>query len=290
MCPKSTCGAVMPSRRSTSRMPRRPPRRSAAPERSRSTGPEPERVERGDRGDVAGAQRRRADRMARPPLARHRDPGARGRARAGADRRVVGALRELVQERVDRRERGLVVVGPRALLGQPHDPARHRAGGEPLERRHGRVQVDVVAVDARRRRRAARRRDRRAAAAPARRARSMRCASGPAAAGSIGAERPRKPDGPRSAAARRSSPRPARGRGCRPASAARPRARARRPPRRGTAPRARRRRGAAPRAARARRRARRGGRRRPAPRSAARAARRAAAGPCRSRRRGGGRR
>ena len=136
-----------PSRRSTSRIPRSPPRRSDAPDRSRSTGPSPSALMRRDRGDVAGAERGGAQRVARAPLARQRDPGARRRAGAGADRRVVGALRELVQERVDRRERRLVVVGPRAVLRQPHDPARHRAGGEPLERRHRRVQVDVVAVD-----------------------------------------------------------------------------------------------------------------------------------------------
>ena len=80
--PKSTCGAVMPSRRSTSRIPRRPPRRSARARQVAVDRPEPERVERGDRADVAGAERRGADRMARPPVARQRDPGARGRARA----------------------------------------------------------------------------------------------------------------------------------------------------------------------------------------------------------------
>ena len=109
--------------------------------------PEPERVERARpprRSRVPSAAARSGWRAA--PLARERDPRARRRAGAGADRGVVGALRELVQERVDRRERRLVVVGPRALLRQPHDPARHRAGGEPLERRHRRVQVDVVAV------------------------------------------------------------------------------------------------------------------------------------------------
>ncbi len=47
---------------------------------------------------------------------------------------------------VDRREHRLVGVGPR-VLGEVHDPARHRARGEPLERRHRRVQVGVVAVD-----------------------------------------------------------------------------------------------------------------------------------------------
>ena len=41
MCPNSTCGAAISSRRSTSRIPRSPPRRSAAPDRSRSTGPSP---------------------------------------------------------------------------------------------------------------------------------------------------------------------------------------------------------------------------------------------------------
>ena len=110
-------------------------------------GPEPEPVDHRDGGDVAGAERRRAQRMARPALPRHRDPGARRGARPGADRGVGGALRELVQERVEGRERRLVVVGPRPRLGQPHDPAGHRPGGEPLERRRRRVQVEVVAVD-----------------------------------------------------------------------------------------------------------------------------------------------
>ena len=133
--------------------------------------------------------------MARAPAARHRDPRARGRARARRHRRVVGALRELVQPRVERRERGLVVVRPRAATpaaGRPSAPSRPRRAARTSApssagRRSGR--------GARRRRRAATRPGRRASCAPGAARSASRSASGPAAAGSTGSLRPRKPDG-----------------------------------------------------------------------------------------------
>ena len=85
--------------------------------------------------------------MRAPPLPRQRHPGARGGARAAGHRPVLRALDERVHPRVERRERGLVGVGGGVVLGQVHDPARHRAGGEALEGRHRRVDVGVVAVD-----------------------------------------------------------------------------------------------------------------------------------------------
>ena len=85
--------------------------------------------------------------MGAPPLPRQRHPGARGRARAARHRPVLRALDERVHPRVERRERGLVGVGGGVVLGQVHDPARHRPGRQALEGRHGRVEVGVVAVD-----------------------------------------------------------------------------------------------------------------------------------------------
>ena len=109
--------------------------------------PEPGGVERRDRRRVARAERGGAQRALAPALPRQRHPGARRRARAAGHRPVLRALDERVHPRVDRRERGLVVVGGRVVLGQVDDPARHRAGREALEGRHGRVDVGVVAVD-----------------------------------------------------------------------------------------------------------------------------------------------
>ena len=118
--------------------------------------------------------RRRSRRRARPrgADARAARPASATQARAdapapGAQHRVLGALRERVHPRVERREDGLVVVGRRAVGRQPDDPARHRAGGQALERRHGGVQVERSGRAARRRRRAARCPGRRASAARA---------------------------------------------------------------------------------------------------------------------------
>ena len=146
---RARAARATPSRRSTSRMPRRSPRRSAGAGEVAVDRAEPERVD---------ARRRRPRSRCR---ARRRAAGARARplpasathARAEAPApaltaRVVGALGERVHPRVERRERGLVVVGRRAARsGSCDDPARHRARGEALERRHRRVQVGVVAVD-----------------------------------------------------------------------------------------------------------------------------------------------
>ena len=177
-----------------------------------------------------------------------------GGAAALAHDRVVGALRERVQPRVQRRQHRFVVVGRRAVLREPRDEARHRAGREALERRHRGVDVGVVAVDgvdvvAQPDPRVGEL-QRRQLGEPARqRAGFGRVEALLEARGSRPA---------RSAGARRSSPRRARGRGCRRARSA-PCRRAR--GRRRTAPRSRPRRGAAPRAARARRRGSRAGRR-----------------------------
>ena len=176
--------------------------------------PEPGGVERGDGGDVAGAERRRAHRAPAPTVSGQRDPGARGGARTGGQHGALAALRERAHPGVQRGEHRLVVVRGRARLGQPHDPARHRARREPLERRDGRVQVGVVAVDRvdvvaqpdarvdephpRRRGVGGQRRGERARPRPA------RCAA-----------RGRGSPTARSPGARRSSPRRARGRGCR---------------------------------------------------------------------------
>ena len=117
--------------------------REAAVERA-----EPGGVERGDRGGVAGAERRGAHRAARAGRRRRARPRrARRRPRRRRGTRVLAALRERAHPRVHRREHRLVVVGRGAGLGQAHDPAGHRARREPLERRDGRVQVGVVAVD-----------------------------------------------------------------------------------------------------------------------------------------------
>ena len=215
--PQITCGALMPRRRSTSRMPRRPPRRSAGAGQVAVDRAEPDRVERGDRGRVAGAERGGAQRVAR---AAPRPPARPRRAPTRRRRRVIAPCSERcverVHPRVERRERGLVVVGAsRRRSGSVDDPARHRAGGEALERRHRRVEVGVVAVD---------RVDVVAQpeagvgdrhAARARRARRARAASGPASAGRDRAARGRGSPAARSAGGRRSSPRRARGRGCR---------------------------------------------------------------------------
>ena len=104
-----------------------------------------------------------------------------------------------------------------------------------------------------------------AAAAPGRRARPMRIGERAGLLRARPARRARGSPTARTAAARRSTPRSARGRGCRRARAPRRRGRARRPPRAGSPPRARPRRGARPPAARGRRRGSRAG---PAPRSA----------------------
>ena len=108
--------------------------------------PDAERVDRGHGSREAGAQQRGAGPQAASAAAQ-RLPGLRGRARAGADQRVVGALGERVHPGVERRQDRLVVVGRRALAGQRDRPAGHGARGQALEGGHRGVQVGVVAVD-----------------------------------------------------------------------------------------------------------------------------------------------
>ena len=226
--------ASIPSRSTTSPIASIPARAIARGERSAPTGPRPSRFAI----PTAPGQRDRAEQPAAdlggPRLAarEHLPDPHRGIGAAGplADRR----LSEPEQERVDRGDDPLVVVGRDAALGRrvervgpdrgdPEDPLDHR-DPESLERRDRQVAVEVVAVgrvdvvaepDPRVR-------ESRARACPSgRRARRTRRRAARRAARARARRRPRAPAG-------RATARSAGGRGCR----GRPRPRRRRPPRR----------------------------------------------------------
>ena len=107
----------------------------------------PRRVERADRERERGPQRAQPH-GAPAPVAAQRVPGTDG---APADDGLGGAaaLRGGVQPRIERRDDGLVLVGrvdvvPAAAVGE-REPSAAR-DRDALERRHGHVQVEVVAV------------------------------------------------------------------------------------------------------------------------------------------------
>ena len=77
---EETCGVDAEAPQRPRRMPCRPPRRSAGPDSSRSSGPRPAALSARDGGREAAPSAAARTGCARRPVARERDPGARGRA------------------------------------------------------------------------------------------------------------------------------------------------------------------------------------------------------------------
>ncbi len=95
----------------------------------------------------AGKRHRAAAASARAAPRTERLPGpGRGAVRAPSERRAAG-LRNGVDPGVDRRLEPLVVLDAPRTVGERADRPGHHPGGEPLEHRHRRVDVEQVAVE-----------------------------------------------------------------------------------------------------------------------------------------------